>query len=43
MKFLNTIANLLDKMVKKFGLLVILAGTVAFYVWVVAECLALIK
>jgi len=43
MNTLERIANLLDRLVEKFGLLVILAGTVAFYVWVVAECLALIK
>ncbi len=43
MKFLDTVANLLDKMTEKFGMLVAVAGMVAFSLWVVAECCALIK
>ena len=43
MKFLDKVAKLLDKMVEKFGMLVLVAGMVAFSIWVVAECLALTK
>ena len=43
MKFLDAVAKLLDKAVEKFGMFVMLAGMVAFCVWVAAECCALIK
>ena len=43
MNTLERIAKLLDKAVEKFGMFVMLAGMVAFCVWVAAECCALIK